>query len=128
MVFFYFSLSFIDLLIHFPSYFTTAMTGASIFDLLVSVIYPFMTISSIIKCAFSMLNIMSNSQTFSKYLSRVSTKLWMNSSKPNSFYLIKRKMINFWLCLTYDVLIIVDSYDEIERRISSLNYFILSMF
>ena len=43
------------------------------------------TISSRIKCAFSMLNMMSSSHTFSKYLSRVSTKAWMNSKIPSSF-------------------------------------------
>lgn len=34
-----------------------------------------------------MLNMMSSSHTFSKYLSNVSTKLWMNSKKLNSFYI-----------------------------------------
>ena len=70
--------------IHYPADFTTATTGLRMFALLVSRMQPFITISSIMKCAFSMLNIMSNSQTFSKYLSRVSTKLWMNSRKLSS--------------------------------------------
>ena len=73
------------MLTHFPSCLTTAITGLSIFALFDSVMCPLIIISSIKKCAFSMLNMISNSQTFSKYLSSVSTKLCMNSRKLNSF-------------------------------------------
>ena len=74
---------------HLPSDLTIAITGFNMFALFVSVIYPVIIISSIIKCAFSILNMISSSQTFSKYLSRVSTKLWINSKKLSSFYIEK---------------------------------------
>ena len=58
--------------------------GFKIFVLLASNIHPLQRNSSTIKCAFSKLNIISSSQTFSKYLSKVSTILWINSNKLNS--------------------------------------------
>lgn len=52
-----------------------SLIGLRMLDLFVSITYPSEIISSRMKCAFSRLNIMSSSHTFSKYLSMVSTKL-----------------------------------------------------
>ena len=46
--------------------FSSSSTGLSTLALFVSTMTPLVTISSKIKCAFSMLNIMSSSHTFSK--------------------------------------------------------------
>mmetsp|Transcript_1643 Transcript_1643/g.4999 ORF Transcript_1643/g.4999 Transcript_1643/m.4999 type:complete len:275 (-) Transcript_1643:214-1038(-) len=67
--------------------FSMSAMGLRTFDLFVSTMQPFMTISSRMKCAFSRLNMMSSSQTDSKYLSSVSTRAWMNSRMPSSFSL-----------------------------------------
>ena len=58
--------------------------GAKTLVLFASKIHPLLRNSSTIKCAFSKLNIISNSHTFSKYLSNVSTILCINSNKLNS--------------------------------------------
>lgn len=55
--------------------FSSKYSGFSTADLLVSTMHPSSTISSRITCAFSRLNMMSNSHTFSKYLSNVSTSV-----------------------------------------------------
>ena len=110
---------------HLPSDFTIAITGFRMLALFVSVIYPLIIISSIIKCAFSMLNMMSSSQTFSKYLSSVSTKLWINSRKLNSFY--SREWLGIRWCLTYHFLFVVDTDDEVQRCIATIDHLVLSM-
>ena len=74
--YFYFPLSLLCL--------SNANIGFKILVLFASKIHPLLINSSTIKCAFSKLNIISNSHTFSKYLSKVSTILCINSNKLNS--------------------------------------------
>ena len=73
-----------------------------------------------------MLNMISNSQTFSKYLSRVSTKLWMNSKKLNSFYRKRIIEVKKWW-FTYDVFIIIHANNEVQGGVSAVDYLVLSM-
>ena len=59
--------------------------GLNTFILFVSMIYPFITISSNKKCTCSNWYMISSSHILPAHLSIVSTKLWMNSNNPNSF-------------------------------------------
>jgi len=80
---------------HDPACFSIKYSGFRALNLLVSTIHPLRTISSRIKCAFSRLNMMSNSHTFSKYLSNVSTSVWMNSSRESSFSDVSHPMMKY---------------------------------
>jgi len=93
------------------------------------------TISSRMKCALSRLNIIcmsknrssrqepplrtSSSQTFSKYLSRVSTRAWINSRIDSSFYKIIQQ--RSWPGLAVTDLLIAHSHYEEKGRIAAVD-------